>query len=97
MKERCPDVHVHHESGFVGQRVYGGSTRAALLLVPALARGDETGESEATERNCTFAHATQQVERRGFVATPDAAGDGGVPGRRGALRHCVEQVERGIW
>lgn len=90
VKERRANIDVHHESGFVGERVYGGSTHVLVL-----ARGDEAGEREATERNRTFTHGKEQMKRCGLVAAPDAAGDGSVPGGRGALRHCVEQVEGG--
>lgn len=95
MQERRADVDVAHEPGTVGERVDGGAARDALVPATALARGDEAGEREPAERNATLPHAAEQFEGRAVAAAPDAAGDGGVPGRRGPVGHFVEQVERG--
>lgn len=71
---------------------------ACASLFPALAGSDEAGERKPAEWDPALAHAPQHAKRRGVAAAPDAAGDGGVPGRRGpvVVRHCVEQVERGV-
>ena len=95
MQERGPDVYVPHEPRPVCERVDGGAARRALLPAPALAGRDEAGEREPAEGHATLPHALQQGEGRGVEAAAHAAGDGGVPGGVGPVRHLVEKVEGG--